>query len=162
MKKGFFTLLITILIVGIANGQTYEERRKVIVSPGVSYQGQFFGEFNLMYSKLWGEHFGTFLIGPRLGIETNFNPTNFIYAPKIGYEISGLLFSTRANMVGYIENENLDLRLLPELGTSLLGLVNLNYGYNIPLKTFRATDVSKHRVTLTANVDIELWERLKK
>jgi hypothetical protein len=162
MKKVFSTLIITVLIAGIANGQTSEEGRKLILSPGVSYQRQFFGELNVMFSKLWIEHAGTAIIGPRIGVESNFSPTNFIYAPKIGYELSGLLISTRANMVGYIEKDKLDLRILPELGTSFLGAVNLTYGYNIPLKAFRATDVSKHRATLTANLDLELWEALKK
>ena len=162
MKKVFSSLIITILFAVSVNGQTSEERRKVILSPGVSYQGQFFGELNLMFSKLWIEHAGTAIIGPRIGVESNFNPTKFIYAPKIGYEISGLLIAMRASTIGYIEKGKLDLRILPELGTSLLGAVNLTYGYNIPLKTFRATDVTKHRVTLTANLDFELWEALKK
>jgi hypothetical protein len=51
MKLNFFLSLI--LLPFLSFGQTQKEPSdyKFILSPGISYQGQAFGELNLMYAK---------------------------------------------------------------------------------------------------------------
>src|SRR5690606_27260585 len=100
-------------------------------SPGMSYQGMFFGEVNLMYSKYYIGHGGITNWGPRLGIESNFRKDDYVYAPKIGYEFSSFIFIVRSNAIGYINSRKLDLRILPEAGFSLFGALNLAYGYSL-------------------------------
>ena len=162
MNKIILTLLIVAIPALSAIGQDMSEdnKPKLILSPGISYQGQFFGEINLMYSKFAIEHSGNAIWGPRIGIEANFNHDKFIYAPKVGYEFSGMLIALRGNAVGYIDDKKLDLRLLPEAGISLLGAVNLTYGYNLPILSFKSTEVARHRITLTANVNRGIWHAL--
>lgn len=162
MKKLILAILVVCLLHLSAIGQELpdEDKPKLILSPGMSYQGQFFGEMNLMYSKYYIGHGGNAIWGPRLGVEVNFNKDRFIYAPKVGYELSGLLLAVRGNAVGYIDNKRLDLRLLPEAGISLLGAVNLTYGYSLPVLNFKSKEVARHRITLTANLHRELWYAL--
>jgi hypothetical protein len=159
-KQFLLILLFTAFALSDVIGQDKVPERKLILSPGLSFQKQVFGEINLMYSKLELSHSGTAIYGPRIGIETNFNPDHFIYAPKIGYEFSGLIFSFRGSTAGYIDNKKLDLRLLPEAGLSLLGAINLTYGYNIPVLDFRTSKISNHKVSLTTNLDWDLWHAL--
>lgn len=162
MKKLILVFLIMAAPVLSAIGQDLPEEDKpnLILSPGISYQGQFFGEINLMYASHYIGHGGNAIWGPRVGIEANVNKDRFIYAPKLGFELSGLLIAVRGNAVGYIDNKRLDLRLLPEAGISLLGAVNLTYGYNLPILSFKSPEVARHRVTLTANIHRELWQAL--
>ena len=164
MKKLFLILIIT-LSVNYSFGQIFHRKnnqdRLVILSPGVSTQGNgnYYSEMNLMYAKLdlGGPCTPSTLYGPRIGIETNFNNDHFVYAPKIGWEGSALLFGIRGSIIGYIDQGQVDLRFLPEIGISLFSGVNLFYGYNIPLRNFRTTATTKHRLTLTINLDFDLW-----
>ena len=145
-----FVMLLAVPFVG-------EAQKKLIFSPGVSYQKTFFGELSLMYAETAMNHTGFGIYGPKLGVEANFSSTNFIFAPKLGFEVDVLFFSLRASAISYIEDGNADLRLLPEFGFSFLGLANLTYGYGIPVLSYRVEDVSCHRVTLTFNLSRDLW-----
>lgn len=162
MKKLILVFLIVAAPVLSAIGQDLpeEDKPKLILSPGISYQGEFFGEINLMYSRLAIEHGGNTIWGPRIGLEANFSKDRFIYAPKVGYELSGMLIALRGNAIGYIDDKKLDLRLLPEAGLSLAGAINLTYGYSLPILNFKSPEVARHRITLTANVHRELWHAL--
>ena len=164
MKK-ILTYFILIIVVQKSYGQIFHRKenqeRLVILSPGVSLQGNgnIYAELNLMLAKLesGGPCNPSALTGPRIGIETNFRNDHFVYAPKIGWEASGLLFCFRGNAVTYIDKGKVDLRILPEIGLSLLSGINLIYGYNIPLLDYRTTATTRHRLTLTVNLDFDLW-----
>jgi hypothetical protein len=155
-----FLIVVTPFLSAIGQDLPEEDKPKLILSPGISYQGQIFGEINLMYSKLAIEHGGNAIWGPRIGIEANFSRDRFIYAPKVGYELSGMLIALRGNAVGYFDDRKLDLRLLPEAGVSLAGAINLTYGYSLPILNHKSTEVARHRITLTANVHRDLWHAL--
>lgn len=137
-------------------------QKKLILSPGVSYQKEFFGELSIMYAETAMNNTGLGIYGPKLGVEMNFSSDNFIYAPKLGFEVDVLFFSVRANAVSYIEDGSVDLRLLPEVGFSFFGLANLTYGYGIPVLDHRVEDISRHRVTLTFNLSRDLWRDIFK
>jgi hypothetical protein len=98
MKLLFLTLLISILTSHRCKAQ------KIVFSPGTSYQGQWFAEFNLMYSNSLKRDRTIFHSGPRIGAETNFKKGGTIYVPKIGYELSAYFFGGRGNALCYIED----------------------------------------------------------
>ena len=164
MKKIILILIIT-LSFNNSLGQIFHRKnnqdRLVILSPGFSTQGNgnYYTEINFMYAKLesGGPCTPPALYGPRIGLETNFNNNHLVYAPKIGWEGSSFLFGIRGSIISYIDQGQIDLRFLPEIGISLLSGVNLFYGYNIPLRDFRTTATTKHRLTLTINLDFDLW-----
>jgi hypothetical protein len=151
-KQLIFVLFLTLTSFSIYCQNSNPKNIRFLFSPGVSYQGQLFGEVNLMYSEILMSHGVGAIWGPRVGIEANFKQDNFIYAPKIGYELSATFFVLRANMVSYIDKNKVDLRILPEAGISLLGYFNLTYGYGIPTLNFENPEVTRHRFTLTANL----------
>lgn len=131
-----------------------------MLSPGVSYQRQFMPELNLMLAKISIEQGGDAVWGPRIGMESNFNKNDFIVGTKIGYELSGMVVCFRGNAISYFHQGKTDLRLLPEVGLSLFGAVNLTYGYSIPLLDYRISSISNHRLTLTVNLNRDLWKAL--
>ncbi|MES2848931.1 MAG: hypothetical protein V4685_07740 [Bacteroidota bacterium] len=160
-----FSFILFLITVSITHAQSNSINggHTFIISPGTSYQSQFFAELNLMYagdkSLNGGPCSGSFAAGPRIGVEYNFNSSNNIIAPKIGYEVSGLVICLRANAVYYIGKHINDLRLLPEAGFSLTGAINLTYGFSIPLLSNRLTEVSRSRITLTFNCNKKLWRQ---
>ena len=129
-----------------------------VLAPGLIYQHQLFGELNLLFAKIECAMCAPCVIyGPYIGVESNFNSKNYIYGFKAGYQIAMLPISLRGSVVNYIDNKQSDLRLLPEIGLSFLGIVNLNYGYNIPLLHFQSNSIAKHRLSLVINLSRELW-----
>lgn len=157
MSKRIAYILLALLLAAPFSGAA---QKKLILSPGVSYQKQLFAELSVMYAETAMNHSGFGIYGPKLGVEVNFDPDNFIVAPKLGFEVDVLILSLRANIVSYIGSGNVDLRLLPELGLSFFGLANLSYGYGIPVLKHEFGDVSRHRVTLTFNLSRDLWRDL--
>ena len=158
-------LIITIALALIhfkSMGQFHRKDNEglFILSPGLFYQEQLFCELNLMYAKNITAHGIVLIWGPRIGTEINFKADRFIYAPKIGYEISGFPLALRANTVAYVDRSQIDIRLLPEIGLSFFGLINLTYGYNFPVSGFKSSEISRQRISLIANLDFDLWNKL--
>jgi hypothetical protein len=163
MKKHVFFTFFTLLFFSISLfGQTDEREKsyKLVLSPGLSNQNhKLFGELNLMYLHAEGGPCSLpAMWGPRIGVESNFDSKNWVYAPKIGYEFDVLLLSVRANVLRYKSTENVDIRLLSEVGLTLAGVLSVNYGYSVPIGSYKMETISKHRVSFTAN----LWGVLPK
>lgn len=124
------------------------------ISPGVILQRQTFGELNVIigrYTSLFGlNNFE----GVRFGVESNFkNGNDHIFAPKIGYEATGMLLCMRATALTYFHNGNTQFRLLPELGFCIRGFANLTYGYNFNLSKVDINGICNHRVCLSINLN---------
>lgn len=128
-----------------------------LFSPGISYQGQFMYEANLMVYERPSGYMTLGFGGYRVGLETNFKPNDLIIAPKLNLELNYILVSARMGFVSYMKRGNFDLRFLPEVGLTLAGGVNLMYGYGLPLLSNRVDDISRHRVTLTVNLGGWIW-----
>jgi|GEM_PF-3505390 len=131
--------------------------RHFILAPGIVVQKQFYGELNLLYTKIdCSPYFPCAMYGPFAGIESNFN-RDWVYGFKAGYQFACAFLSLRASAVTYIDNAHTDLRLLPEIGISCFGFVNLNYGYSIPMLGFESDQLSRHRLSLVVNLTDQLW-----
>jgi hypothetical protein len=150
--------------LSFAQSNKAQPKKRLILSPGISYQKNMFAELNAMLideaATRGGPCEGGLAAGPRIGMEMNFVASNRIVAPKLGYELSGQLICVRANAVYYISKTNKDLRLLPELGFSLMGTVNLCYGYGFSVLKDKIKEVSHSRITLTVNLSKNLWQQL--
>ncbi|TYZ13488.1 hypothetical protein FY528_03510 [Hymenobacter lutimineralis] len=147
---------LTLLLVGLSSlsVSAWAQAKgdwSLIASPGISYQKQIFGEINAMYANVQFGPGAVLVHGPRIGLEAGYRD-HLVYAPKIGYEFDFILVALRANLVGYVDQGQVDLRLLPEAGLSFFGFANFTYGYNAPLGTYRTPATSLHRLTLTANL----------
>ncbi len=165
--KNTIVLLFLTLFIQSSYGQLFHrtpnQERLIVLSPGFSAQGNgnFYTELNIMYSKITtGEpYFPPAYHGPRIGMEVNFfNNHHLVYAPKVGWEGSLFFLCVRGNLISYFDKGNVDLRILPEIGLSFKSGINLLYGYNIPLLDYRTGATTNHRLTLTINLDMDLWQ----
>jgi len=132
---------------------------RFVWSIGGAYQGSFLFETNVTYSKFKS---GWVIVtrGPRIGIESHLSQDNFIYAPKIGYEYNAVLVAFRGSAISYFDHGKPDLRLLPEIGLTLFGLVDLTYGYSFPLSHFRSEAIGRNRIALSINFDAVVFQDL--
>jgi hypothetical protein len=131
----------------------------IAISPGVAYQeGQFLGELNVLAGRYESSMCGgNSFAGVRIGAETNFARGNeFLFAPKVGVEASGLIFCFRATALTYISGRHAQLRFLPEIGISVFCFANLTYGYSFALTQSDFIDLPGHRFTLSFNLNGDL------
>lgn len=124
-----------------------------IFSPGVSYQGQFLTEISFMYSNVVIEHGADVAKGPKVGLELNYDINHFIAGPKFSYEFTGVLFTCRGSIVSYSDGKRVDVRILPEIGLSYFGAINLTYGYGPPILKNEFIELSRHKVSLVFNIN---------
>ncbi len=133
----------------------------IVFSGGIIFQHQFFLDANVLigqYSALEGKIPLIGILGWRAGLESSFDFDRQIIGPKIGYEISYFPFSIRASVVNYFQDDKSQLRVVPELGISIGGAVNLSYGYGQKIIGDKIYKLSYHRVSLTVNLQKDLWK----
>ena len=78
---------------------------------------------------LWGLINDAFILGSEIGTKNN----EFLYAPKLTYSYNFAIINGSMSLVNYNYLNNHSLYLRPQIGGTIYGLVDLVYGYNIPL-----------------------------
>ena len=137
------------------NQTKYSEPKRIVFSPGVAYQGQWTGEYTMMYADYDMGPCGYSVSGLRIGSEFVFNNSKTILAPKIGYQAAGMLICLRVSEINYLHNSTIDVRLLPEIGFDFITAFNICYGYNFHIIGDKYKDITNHRITLTANLYLD-------
>ena len=134
----------------------------IAISPGFVDQYQKFGDINLSIGRYENGPNGWAFGGLRLGMETNFKKGNdLMYAPKIGFELFSSFVCIRLSTLYYTRESVHQVRLLPEVGTSLWGIANLTVGYGIELtKSNLAYYAGNARVSLSINLQKDLIKNL--
>ena len=74
------------------------------------------------------------------------------FGPKLSYEATFYFAGVRLNLIDYTSFKASDFRFTPEIGISLSKVLDIYYGYNIPLGTERISNVVNNRVTVTINI----------
>jgi hypothetical protein len=155
-------IIIAFLCVwGIAQAQSGTQPKKsdfgVAFTPGIILQRNVFIDANLFLGKIYTIVDQKIPIvgvnGYRIGIETDCNRR---IVPKVGYEFSLLVTSFRFTLADYIQGNQSEFRVIPELGIGIGGWINLTYGYGISLNKANLTDIGHHRLALTINLNKRL------
>lgn len=134
----------------------------VIPSIGFIHQGDNYTEANVIigidgctYHYLCG------IIGWRVGAESNLKSgLEFVIAPKVGAAFTLFATTARISVVDYIQGSKSELRILPELGVTLFGLLDVTYGYGVRLTDTKIGGISEHRLGITANISWHIVDDL--
>ena len=91
-------------------------------------------EFGVNFAKVYGGMCSTiasdgFIFSSEFGMKNN----NFLFAPKATYTFNFLLLDASLSIINYNYLNNHSLYVKPQIGATLLGYVDLVYGYNIPI-----------------------------
>lgn len=167
IRDNLLTRLICLTILSLVLAtKTYSQeplnkyRNRIAPTIGVSRQSETFLDVNLnLYSVDTNQIKLMLFKGFRLGVESNLKSENFIWGPKVGYEVAGTTV-LRLSAVNYFDKGNVDVRLLPEVGLSICGTVSILYGYNIPLNDYQSSNVGYHKFSLCILLDPPYWKRL--
>jgi len=155
----FFIILFFITFYLYCNDNHSEENENttlcyLLIQPEIVFQRQIMGNINIAFA-FQADILNAFVLqlhGPILGFQTNFIPKDYIYGIKLGYFfdlISYLGYTLRINSFMYINNNNqLDIRIKPEIGFIILGGLGVTYGYNFALLETTNKGIGNHSVTL--------------
>lgn len=91
--------------------------------------------------------------GFRMGSEFSLNE-NFFIAPKVGAELNLVLISAKMSFINYTDFKYYEPKITPEIGLSIVGVLNFTYGYNIPLSKKRIEHVPTHRFSVILNIPL--------
>jgi hypothetical protein len=124
------------------------------IKPGIIYNGSIFGEFGIIktdippYCDLYA------MEDISLASEYNFNLKHFIIGPKFSFEYCLTPLDLKASFIYYSDFKDRDLRILPEIGFGFAGIINLYYGYAIPLQKFEFGSIGRSRISLNFNIPL--------
>lgn len=158
--KYLILFLSTLFSTSLFSQDTIQKFKKYdyAFSPGVIVQENVFNEFNIIIGTVSSQNWTVGIVGTRIGFESNFKyDKDFIIAPKVGYEISMILVSLRLSAANYFQNKESEFRIIPEMGLSFGGAINLTYGYGFSLNHSDINGLSNHRLSLTFNINDSLY-----
>ena len=133
--KTLLTFLILMLTTNAFSQGNFFKNRKSDLEIGLN------SNFNLTTFELGLNQYKTFggscttiaadamLYSSEFGMKNN----HFLYAPKITYSGNLIFLNGSISAINYNYSTNHSLYLRPQIGITLLGYVDLVYGYNIPL-----------------------------
>jgi len=124
------------------------------IKAGIIYDGSIFGELGIIKTDIPPacDLYGFEDIA--LTSEFNFNFRHFIIGPKFSYEYNLSLCGFKGSFIYYSDFKDKDLRVLPEIGVGIYGVIMLYYGYAIPLQKFEFGAIGRNSLSLTVNVPL--------
>ncbi|RZJ67496.1 MAG: hypothetical protein EOO50_05795 [Flavobacterium sp.] len=157
--KGFYSFFLMFVFASCLSQDV--EHKGFAFSPGVILQREVFAEANITYGTIVSNKMMIGISGVRVGVESNLKSgDDFTIAPKIGCEVAMTFLAMRATAVHYFQNGNNEFRLVPEVGISMGGAINLTYGYGFRFQKAEIANLSQHRLSLTLNINQTLFETL--
>lgn len=155
MKK--IIIVFAIIFSTAIFSQEKKKKYDFAFSPELVTQKEIFVGANLLVGKVTIEKMSIGMSGVRIGFESNLKSNlDFIIAPKIGVEISSTILVMRLSAVNYFQNDKSEFRIVPEIGLSWGGFVNLTYGYNFRLTNSQIDNLNSHRFCLSFNLNKRL------
>jgi len=171
MKAPIYYSIIALLCCAVTIAQSNEPQLPAAIadedghfndlsfSPGFIVQRQAFAEANLNIGEVLSNGSVLGIAGYRIGAESNLRTgRDFIIAPKVGYEVCILIGVVRLSAINYFKGSTSEFRILPEVGLSMFGLINITYGYNIRVTSPAIGDISSHRLAISINLNKELFD----
>jgi hypothetical protein len=170
--RGIATLMV-ILSTQIANGQNqdsatkkngpfqkYWTRPRTVPKFGAGMQDRAFVEIGLIYQSVYRHPLSLASHGGYFTVDVFIDDKNLLLGPKAGYEFTAGFLGIGADVTYFIDNrynEDGDNRrawvITPKAGISILGFANLFYGYQFPVSDERITSISRHRFSMTINLN---------
>lgn len=158
--RGIATLLVCCSLFAAA-AQPDSGRVHATWYPEVIGQGNTWLGANVMIGRTTINKVFLGMSGFRLGAETNFRSgTSHTWGAKLGYEVSAMFFLYRLSAISYFQQGRAELRLMPELGMSWGGVINLTYGYQLRLSRSTVDELPHHRIGLGFNFNRALMKEV--
>lgn len=153
--KIFITSLLALIITNLFSQDTLTEqnffdRYKSGMVMGCIYQNKTFltigGVFAQDYDKKNRQ-----TLGFGFCADISINSSSSIVGPRLFLEATRGIFGYRMNIAYYFQNNDEDLRIVPELYLTVFGRLNFCYGLSLATPNRQIDDLGLHRISLQFN-----------
>lgn len=139
--------------VNIRPFERYWTQPRIIPKIGLGVQDVGFIDAGVQLHQIYVHPLSLASAGPYLTVEGVILEDDFILGPKLGYEVTAGLIGLAVDFTYYTDFEREALMITPKAGLSVLGFVDLFYGYNISVSEDSFKSISKNRFSLIFNVN---------
>jgi hypothetical protein len=143
----------------------YWTQQRLIPKLGVGTQDRAFVEVGVYWQNIYKHPLTLLSKGPYVTVDVFINKSNFLIGPKIGYEFTAGVFGAALDVTYFIDenygDEGINRRAwvtTPKVGLSILGFADVFYGYEIPISSERISSLSRHRFSLTFNLNKDYFD----
>ena len=154
-----FILLLIILhpINSFAQEATSDENKKDIgISLGYIHQHDNFINIGLMVGKNVGNiHVPGWAYG--VASEIGLGGSSIVGA-KVYFDVNLIAFGFRVNSITYFKGSSTDFRVTPEIGLTWNNLLNIYYGYNVPVGGSEFNEIGRSRLNITGNLFRHIYD----
>jgi hypothetical protein len=140
-------------------------KERLIPKVGVSVQERAFVEIGVYWHNIYHHPLSLASKGPYATIDIMVDEKNLLIGPKVGYEFTAGVFGTAFDVTYYYDkdynSEGMDRRAFvatPKAGLTLLGFMDVFYGYQIPISETRITSLTRHRFSITFNLNKDYFD----
>jgi hypothetical protein len=140
--------------------QTYWTKQRLVPKLGVSIQERALAEIGIQWHNIYRHPLSLASKGPYATVDFMVDDKNFLLGPKLGYEFTAGVFGSAFDVTYFMDqnyNEEGEDRYAwvatPKVGLTLLGFLNFFYGYQIPISDTTIASLSRHRFSITFNVN---------
>jgi hypothetical protein len=140
--------------------EMYWTKERFVPKIGASVQERALLELGVQWHNIYKHPLSLASKGPYASVDLLIDKKNFLIGPKLGYEFTAGVFGAAFDVTYYYDKdydaEGNNRRAFvgtPKGGLTLLGFMNVFYGYQIPLSEQRITTLSRHRFSITLNLN---------
>jgi len=139
---------------------TYWTKQRFVPKIGAVVQERAMVELGVYWHHIYKHPLTLGSKGPYTTLDILIDDDNLLLGPKLGYEVTagvlGLAFDVTYYYDKNYDEEGNDRRAFvgtPKAGLTLLGFADLFYGYQIPFSEQRIESLSRHRLSITFNLN---------
>lgn len=125
---------------------------KLGLTTGYSYAKIHFIQVGAIWGRDYGDIYSSskgFGVGSDIGLIND----KLTIGLKSFYEYNFFtIIGFRLNAINYFRGQNIDFRLMPQLGFSFFGYINFMYGYSLPTLGNELSEINRHSFSLTFNI----------
>jgi hypothetical protein len=139
---------------------TFWTKQRFVPKVGAGIQERPMVEVGIYWQNIYSHPLTLASKGPYASIDLLIDDDNFLIGPKLGYELTAGVIGVAFDVTYYFDqnydNEGNHPQTIvgtPKAGITLLGFVDLFYGYQIPFSEQRITSLSRHRLSINFNLN---------
>lgn len=144
---------------------TFWTKQRFVPKIGASFQDKPMVEFGVYWQNIYRHPITLASKGPYATMDLLIDDENLLIGPKLGYELTagvvGIAFDVTYYYDKNYDQEGNDRRAFvgtPKAGLTLLGFADLFYGYQIPFSEQRIESLSRHRLSITFNINKDYFD----
>lgn len=135
-------------------------KQRFVPKIGAGVQDRGFIEVGVQWHNIYWHPLSLASKGPYMTVDLFIDDKNMLYGPKLGYEFTAGVIGAAFDVTYFIDKnfdgEKSNRRAFvgtPKIGLTILGFLDLYYGYQIPFSEEQIDSIHRNRFSITFNLN---------